>query len=140
MAAPFFSVNFADFWLGDQFNSMTIVFVDFKNLLCFCVRNPFLSENYKHEKCEVDDVAINACVSCLPAWLRFAQCLRQYRDNRKPHPYLTNAGKYATVFPTILFAALTNAYRGLRQDKVMENDCNFHIFTFFSPFYFELFR
>uniref|UniRef100_A0A1B0A5H6 SPX domain-containing protein n=1 Tax=Glossina pallidipes TaxID=7398 RepID=A0A1B0A5H6_GLOPL len=111
IAAPFFSVNFADFWLGDQFNSMTIVFVDFKNLLCFYVRNPFLSENYKHEKCEVEDVAINACVSCLPAWLRFAQCLRQYRDNRKPHPYLTNAGKYATVFPTILFATLMNAYR-----------------------------
>uniref|UniRef100_A0A1A9V6M8 SPX domain-containing protein n=1 Tax=Glossina austeni TaxID=7395 RepID=A0A1A9V6M8_GLOAU len=121
MAAPFFPVNFADFWLGDQFNSMTIVFADFKNLLCFYFRNPFLSENYKHEKCEVEDVAINACVSCLPAWLRFAQCLRQYRDNRKTHPYLTNAGKYATVFPTILFATLMNAYRGLRQDKVMEN-------------------
>ncbi|KAL9880661.1 solute carrier family 53 member 1-like [Glossina fuscipes fuscipes] len=111
MAAPFFSVSFADFWLGDQFNSMTIVFADFKNLLCFYVRNPFFSENYKHQKCEVEDFAINACVSCLPAWLRFAQCLRQYRDNRKSHPYLTNAGKYATVFPTILFATLMNAYR-----------------------------
>ncbi|KAI9589067.1 hypothetical protein GQX74_007236 [Glossina fuscipes] len=73
--------------------------------------NSSTNENYKHQKCEVEDFAINACVSCLPAWLRFAQCLRQYRDNRKSHPYLTNAGKYATVFPTILFATLMNAYR-----------------------------
>uniref|UniRef100_A0A1A9W6A5 EXS domain-containing protein n=1 Tax=Glossina brevipalpis TaxID=37001 RepID=A0A1A9W6A5_9MUSC len=111
MAAPFFSVAFADFWLGDQFNSMTIVFIDFKNLLCFYVRNPFLSGNYKQDVCEFDDHIINACVSSLPAWFRFAQCLRQYRDARKLHPYITNAGKYATVFPTILFATLMNVYR-----------------------------
>jgi hypothetical protein len=37
--APFFYVNFADFWLADQLNSLVIVFVDFQYFICFYLAN-----------------------------------------------------------------------------------------------------
>lgn len=39
---------------------------------------------------------IRPIIALLPAWFRFAQCLRRYRDTRKAFPHLVNAGKYFT--------------------------------------------
>lgn len=33
--APFFHVNFADFWLADQLNSLVTAMLDFQFLVCF---------------------------------------------------------------------------------------------------------
>ena len=46
---------------------------------------------------------------CLPAWFRFAQCLRRYRDSKDAFPHLVNAGKYSTTFFVVTFSSL-NAY------------------------------
>lgn len=45
-------------------------------------------------------------VNCLPAWFRFAQCLRRYRDSKEAFPHLVNAGKYSTTFLVVIFATL----------------------------------
>lgn len=45
-------------------------------------------------------------MKCLPAWFRFAQCLRRYRDSREAFPHLVNAGKYSTTFLVTIFSAL----------------------------------
>ncbi|VEL09265.1 unnamed protein product [Protopolystoma xenopodis] len=39
-------------------------------------------------------------LSALPAWFRFAQCLRRYRDMevKNANPHLLNAGKYSLTF------------------------------------------
>jgi hypothetical protein len=37
--APLFYVNFADFWLADQLNSLVVVFVDFQYFICFYLTN-----------------------------------------------------------------------------------------------------
>lgn len=39
LAAPFFTVGFADFWLADQLNSLTTVLTDFHFLVCFYFTN-----------------------------------------------------------------------------------------------------
>ena len=41
---------------------------------------------------------VTLLVSCLPAYLRFVQCLRRYRDTKNKFPHLANALKYATFF------------------------------------------
>ena len=61
-----------------------------------------------------------AIVACLPAWFRFAQCLRRYRDTRQAFPHLVNAGKYSTTFFVVIFASLTSTTKGI------SNCCNFH--------------
>lgn len=45
-------------------------------------------------------------VVCLPAWFRFAQCLRRYRDTKEAYPHLLNAVKYATSFFVVIFSYL----------------------------------
>ena len=52
---------------------------------------------------------IRAIIGILPAWFRFAQCLRRYRDTREAFPHLVNAGKYSTGFFVALFSSF-NAY------------------------------
>lgn len=44
IAAPFFHVGFADFWLADQLNSLTVALLDFYYMFCFYANNENLSE------------------------------------------------------------------------------------------------
>lgn len=43
IAAPFFHVGFADFWLADQMNSMATVFTDLHYTTCFYLTHNWLS-------------------------------------------------------------------------------------------------
>lgn len=58
-----------------------------------------------------NDFIIRPIVNCLPAWFRFAQCLRRYRDSKEIFPHLVNAGKYSTTFLVVIFATLRNVYK-----------------------------
>lgn len=46
-------------------------------------------------------------VAMLPAWFRFAQCIRRYRDTREAFPHLANALKYSTSFFVVIFSSLS---------------------------------
>ncbi|PNF32044.1 Xenotropic and polytropic retrovirus receptor 1 [Cryptotermes secundus] len=117
LAAPFFHVGFADFWLADQLNSLVAALLDFEFLICFYVRNGdwlnagvLLTET---DECVENDWVIRPIVNCLPAWFRFAQCLRRYRDTKEAFPHLVNAGKYSSTFLVVLFGTL----RSLHDDE-----------------------
>ncbi|GAB6031448.1 hypothetical protein CHUAL_009219 [Chamberlinius hualienensis] len=115
-AAPFFYVTFADFWLADQLNSLVPVLQDFQYLICFYAFNVQWTETNDVNKCVHRTHGIRPIVSCLPAWFRFAQCLRRYRDSREAFPHLANAGKYSTTFFVILFSSLNSFYEGDYKD------------------------
>lgn len=113
LTAPIYRVAFADFWLADQLNSLVPLLMDAQYFTCFyyhyfttsgsipkpedrlCISSPFFI------------IWIRALVSCLPAWFRFAQCVRRWKDDRRgPFPHLVNAGKYSTTFFVVIFASL----------------------------------
>ncbi|XP_022232922.2 xenotropic and polytropic retrovirus receptor 1 homolog [Drosophila obscura] len=109
MAAPFFYVGFADFWMGDQMTSMVLCFVDHYYLFRFYIRYYNKQENaFGFEP----DYGV-ALIRCLPAWFRLAQCLRRYRDSgSKSKQYLMNAGKYSLSILVVIFSTIqmeTNA-------------------------------
>jgi hypothetical protein len=53
--------------------------------------------------------------SAFPAFWRFMQCLRRYKDN-PDLDHLKNAGKYFTVFPSVLCNGLYHYYpHGMRE-------------------------
>jgi len=52
------------------------------------------------------ELSMRPFVACLPAWFRFAQCLRRYRDTKETFPHLLNAVKYATSFFVVIFSYL----------------------------------
>jgi len=110
--APFFYVGFADFWLADQMNSLGQALKDFQFLLCFYI-NRLSDGNWsalKVEECGFGGWWLVALVSSLPAWFRFAQCIRRYRDTKEAFPHLVNAGKYSSTLFTVVFSSLNSAY------------------------------
>lgn len=110
MAAPFFYVGFADFWVADQLNSLGTAFTDLHYLVCFYSHNASLDSDWDvavhPEQCVARSNWVRPIVMALPAWFRFAQCLRRYRDTREAFPHLVNAGKYSTTFLVVVFGAL----------------------------------
>ncbi|XP_071802189.1 xenotropic and polytropic retrovirus receptor 1 homolog [Asterias amurensis] len=109
LVAPFHAVGFADFWLADQLNSLATVLLDLEFLICFyACEVSWLTHTCLFE-CNTYSYYARAIVACLPAWFRFAQCLRRYRDTRKAFPHLVNAGKYSTTFFVVVFASIASS-------------------------------
>ncbi|KAM5148379.1 solute carrier family 53 member 1 [Mantella aurantiaca] len=114
--APFHKVGFADFWLADQLNSLAVILMDLEFMICFYSfelnwesENGLISE--ATERCNTYSYGVRAVVQCIPAWLRFIQCLRRYRDTKRAFPHLVNAGKYSTTFFMVTFAALYQTHK-----------------------------
>ncbi|XP_063237550.1 solute carrier family 53 member 1-like isoform X2 [Bacillus rossius redtenbacheri] len=120
LAAPFFPVAFADFWLADQFNSLVGVLLDGHFLVCFY----FSTGDWLHVgevgQCSSQSWVVRPIVNCLPAWFRFAQCLRRYRDSREAFPHLVNAGKYSTTFIVVVCSTL-RAYHADEYPELYDN-------------------
>ena len=68
------------------------------------------------DTCSTNIYGIRPFVLCLPAWFRFAQCLRRYRDTKHIFPHLVNAGKYSTTFFIVIFSTLAGMEKGMRSD------------------------
>ncbi|KAF3823329.1 hypothetical protein GH733_010765, partial [Mirounga leonina] len=117
--APFHKVGFADFWLADQLNSLSVILMDLEYMICFYSfelkwdeSGGLLPNNSEEpEICHKYSYGVRAIVQCIPAWLRFIQCLRRYRDTKRAFPHLVNAGKYSTTFFTVTFAALYSTHK-----------------------------
>uniref|UniRef100_A0A673WUK2 Xenotropic and polytropic retrovirus receptor 1a n=1 Tax=Salmo trutta TaxID=8032 RepID=A0A673WUK2_SALTR len=139
--APFHRVEFADFWLADQLNSLVIVLMDLEYLICFysfelkwsdrkgllpMFNDPQTPCNYT---CHSYSYGLRAIIQCLPAWFRFVQCLRRYRDTKRAFPHLVNAGKYSTTFFVVTFAALYSTHK---EQKHSDADMFFYLLIVFS--------
>nr|XP_023674483.1 xenotropic and polytropic retrovirus receptor 1 homolog [Paramormyrops kingsleyae] len=116
--APFHKVEFADFWLADQLNSLVVLLMDLEYLVCFysfelnwTAQDGLLSST-AGGTCNTYSYGVRAVIQCLPAWIRFVQCLRRYRDTKRAFPHLVNAGKYSTTFFVVTFAALYQTHKG----------------------------
>lgn len=129
--------------MADQLNSLVPALIDFQYTICFyitnnsltmasdgkCVVCAFLLLPFRtSQQCRPGTILAVAdakqCVerawfrpvmAVLPAWLRFAQCLRRYRDTREANPHLANAVKYSTVFVVIIFTSLATHYEGIKE-------------------------
>ncbi|XP_077292169.1 solute carrier family 53 member 1 [Arctopsyche grandis] len=110
IAAPFFQVTFADFWMADQLNSLVTSLLDFNFLVCFYITNGNWLEAGDSQQCMEQSYIIRPIVNCLPAWFRFAQCVRRYSDSKDAFPHLVNAGKYSTTFIVVIFSTLKSFY------------------------------
>ena len=109
LIAPFAHVRFPDFWLGDQLNSLAQVLIDFKYIFCFCT-----SSGTKEDSCLNPTNVFHFIVLCLPAYFRFAQCLRRYRDTGDKFPHIANSFKYATTFLVVISGYIKLKYSNTR--------------------------
>ncbi|XP_075249221.1 solute carrier family 53 member 1-like [Convolutriloba macropyga] len=123
VTAPLFPVSFPDFWLADQLNSLQTMILDIEFLLCYYI---FELDWFDTEQTSQQDVKIcgsytygvRIVVAMLPAWFRFAQCLRRYCNTKKVHPHLVNAGKYSTTFITVSLSAAVSIYKEMNNGEL----------------------
>lgn len=110
VACGFYPVQFADFWLADQLNSLVSLFLDFEFIICYYGIDGSILKGWRGEQqtrvCGSYAYGIRAILACYPAWIRFVQCLRRFYDSRKWFPHFVNAGKYSTTFFKVTFNAL----------------------------------
>lgn len=115
--APFFFVQFADFWLADQLTSLVPVFLDFQYFICFYASNSNWTDpnwngtGFDANICVSRFIAIRPLLTTLPAWFRLAQCFRRFRDTKEKFPHLANAAKYSTTFFVIIFSTLYSSFK-----------------------------
>ncbi|XP_030919167.1 xenotropic and polytropic retrovirus receptor 1 [Geospiza fortis] len=138
--APFHKVGFADFWLADQLNSLVVILMDLEYMICFYSfevqweDNAGLLADTDNQICNSYSYGVRAVVQCIPAWLRFIQCLRRYRDNKRAF-HLVNAGKYSTTFFVVTFAALYSTHEAKNHSDTQVFFYLWIIFCFISSCY-----
>ncbi|KAG5460673.1 MAG: EXS family-domain-containing protein, partial [Olpidium bornovanus] len=96
------TVEFRDFFITDELNSLVYFFVSLQTFSCT------YSHNWATDverPCTVQFSWVTPFVSMLPGVWRTLQCLRRYRDTRQAFPHLVNAGKYTTSITVVLFSA-----------------------------------
>ena len=107
LMSPFVHVDFADFWLADQLNTLVTVLLDVEFYLCSLVVFLIGLTGSELEGCGTHIYGIRPLVACLPAWFRFLQCLRRYKDSGRVFPHLVNAGKYSCSIFVVFFSTLS---------------------------------
>ncbi|PVD21893.1 hypothetical protein C0Q70_17696 [Pomacea canaliculata] len=128
LTAPFHHVGFADFWLADQLNSLVTVMLDLEFLVCYYAFEVKWLGPDREQVCTKNIYGVRAVVACLPAWFRFAQCLRRYRDTKLVFPHVVNAGKYSTTFFVQLFAALYKVHVEVYGNEFRQNSVFFYLY------------
>lgn len=86
-------VEFRDFFLGDELNSVAWSISNMWYIGC---------QWHNHwpypERCFPNDTFWTAALLSVPAWLRLGQCIRRWVDSDfKTHLHLVNAGKYSSA-------------------------------------------
>ncbi|XP_053380259.1 xenotropic and polytropic retrovirus receptor 1-like [Mercenaria mercenaria] len=132
--APFHHVGFADFWLADQLNSLATVLLDFEFMACFYAFEVDWIGPDQPQVCTKHVYGIRTVVSILPAWFRFAQCLRRYRDTKLVFPHVINAGKYSTTFLTAFFSTMYHLQKELYGDQHRQSHAFFYLWIVSAVF------
>ncbi|KDN50195.1 hypothetical protein RSAG8_01531, partial [Rhizoctonia solani AG-8 WAC10335] len=114
-------VEFADFWLGDQFCSMVYTMSNMYFLVCAYVDQWHRIE----ERCQLEQHwTIPLILSTIPFFIRFIQSIRRYFDSKQTH-HLTNAAKYVA---SIVYYVTYYVWR----HNDMDYDIHFGLFVTFA--------
>ncbi|KAJ9617196.1 Xenotropic and polytropic retrovirus receptor 1 [Cladophialophora chaetospira] len=103
ICAPFYPVEFRDFYLGDMYCSQTYAMGQIEVFFCLYVNG---WHNPPH--CNSSHSRLLGFFAALPAVWRALQCLRRYYDSRNWFPHLANCLKY---FGNIAYYMTLSIYR-----------------------------
>ncbi len=124
ICAPFFPVEFRDFYLGDMYCSQTYAMGQIE--LFFCL---YVNDWHNPAQCNSNHSRLLGFFAALPAVWRALQCLRRYYDSRNWFPHLANCLKY---FGNIAYYMTLSIYR---IDKSHQNWAVFVTFALTNGIY-----
>ena len=102
----------------DQWTSLFTIIVDFSFSICVFTTGEFWSNKFS-PVCDSHSVqSYLKLLRIVPYWVRFAQCLRKYRDSpiKTRNHNLVNAGKYFFAISTVAIAAVYDYWRRVNGD------------------------
>lgn len=103
LCSGLYPIEFRDFFLGDQYNSLMYSFANFPLFFCLYAKdwdpNSMATCNSSHSR-------VLGFFTTLPPIWRFLQCLRRFYDTRNVFPHLANAGKYSATILMYVFLSL----------------------------------
>jgi hypothetical protein len=109
----FYHVEFKDFWLGDMLSSQAYALG--QTFLFFCLYSrAWLSPG----SCSVDKLQIWGLVGALPAFFRWIQCFRRYKDSKQWFPHLPNAVKYGLI---LVYYGAINLWRTDKDNQLYKS-------------------
>ncbi|KAH9305024.1 hypothetical protein KI387_009428, partial [Taxus chinensis] len=102
ICAPFYKVEFADFFLADQFTSQITTLRYLEHISCYYASR-FLYHNSDNSVCSEGRFIQNFqhIVALLPYWWRLMQCVRRWADE-KDLSQIANGGKYLSALIAVL--------------------------------------
>ncbi|KAF9582759.1 hypothetical protein BGW38_010800 [Lunasporangiospora selenospora] len=125
LISGFYRVEFRDFFLADELNSLSYSIEQFEFAICAYINQ----WNNLGQVCQTSHMWTTPFLTSLPPWLRLLQCLRRYRDTLEWFPHLLNAGKY-TASLVNLFVYFSYRHYGGTPLKVA-----FIVMSFFTSCY-----
>eukprot|EP00698_Gefionella_okellyi_P013236 TRINITY_DN3614_c0_g1_i2.p1 TRINITY_DN3614_c0_g1~~TRINITY_DN3614_c0_g1_i2.p1 ORF type:complete len:717 (+),score=122.65 TRINITY_DN3614_c0_g1_i2:57-2207(+) len=104
--APFFPVEFADFFLADQLASLVVMLYDLEYVICFYTADLW----WGTDRCLPVNIYVRPVLACLPALWRALQCIRRFKTTGDKFPHLVNMMKYITNCMLVVFGSIYRAY------------------------------
>lgn len=120
-SAPFFPVEFRDFYLGDMYCSETYAMGQIEVFFCL-----YANDWNNPAQCNSSHSRLLGFFTALPAVWRALQCLRRYYDSRNWFPHLANFVKYSG---NILYYATLSIYRIDMNEKTKAVFITFALFN-----------
>jgi xenotropic and polytropic retrovirus receptor 1 len=107
MFSGLYPIEFRDFFLGDQYNSLAYSFANIPFFFCLYAKN-WTPDGI--EMCGSSHSHVLGFFAALPATWRLLQCLRRFVDTRHAFPHLANAGKYSAAMLMYTMLSLWRIY------------------------------
>ncbi|KAJ1892452.1 Signal transduction protein [Kickxella alabastrina] len=119
-----YSVEFRDFFLGDEMCSLTYTFSMVLMLGCASANN----WTNLDESCNTTQWWSNAAFLMMPNMFRLLQCIRRYADSGDAFPHLANGAKYSSTILTIWLASANriqggNVWKPIWVASAIANSC-----------------
>jgi len=93
-------VEFDDFFIADQLNSLATVLLDIAFVICYYSTSWGDGEG----TCTKKSLWYRLFLALLPPWFRFIQSIRRYINTKHWFPHLVNAGKYFSSIVVIVLS------------------------------------
>ena len=106
--APFGTVGFREFFVGDVYTSLVKTMFDLEYTICFYVTGDFLTES--DSTCDGVNNFMLPFISVAPLYWRFAQCLKRFYITREK-VHIANALKYGCASLVVLFSTLEGNFQ-----------------------------
>ncbi|KAF7730382.1 Xenotropic and polytropic retrovirus receptor 1 [Apophysomyces ossiformis] len=113
-----FSVEFRDFFIADELNSLAYSFWTMSYF--FCAYTWQWTQLTSH--CQMEKTWLAPFLASLPPWWRLLQCIRRYKDSRE-QVHLLNAAKYLTSIAAAVITGIRRIYPSSTMDTVYILTC-----------------